>query len=161
LGRRRGWWGKPWRCGRLACSFRGKPRLNLIWRRNNRLCFGFCAKSIRSAAALGIDVATWSNQQAQSLSNLPWNIEVSRTMLKGLAGTSDSFFNKEDSAREKEFRAERLVLGLDRLFKGLNGIAAAPGNTELAALFDAVQDRNQFDPQVFATRLQKFADAIK
>ncbi len=61
---------------------------------------------------------------------------------------------------ERELRAERLVLGLDRLFKSLYPEPSSPGQTELSELFAAVQDRDQFDPQAFSKLLQKFADVV-
>jgi hypothetical protein len=104
----------------------------------------------------------WSNEVAQTVSKCDWRPAMTIDMLTKLIGTSSSFTDNSVPLAERELRAERLVLGLDRLFKSLHPDAAtAPGHAELAALFDAVQDRNQFDPTAFAKQLQKFADAIK
>jgi hypothetical protein len=104
--------------------------------------------------------AAWSNLVAQTESSSEWQPETTNGTLTALTGTSSSFTDSNTPLAERELRAERLVLGLDRLFKALHGNDAAPGSTELAALFDAVQDRAQFDPQKFSQLLQKFADAV-
>ena len=80
--------------------------------------------------------------------------------LSALAGTSASFTDDSTPLAERELRAERLVLGLDRLFKSLHKEPSAPGQAELSALFDAVQDPAQFNPRTFSSLLQKFADVV-
>jgi hypothetical protein len=106
--------------------------------------------------------AAWSNNTAHLISGQEWNSTKSTHALAALAGTSTTFTDATVPVAERELRAERLVLGLDRLFKSLHpDSATAPGHAELAALFAAVQDRNQFDPASFSKALQKFADAIR
>ena len=102
--------------------------------------------------------AAWSNQLAQTFSGCDWQPATSTEALAALAATSGSFTDNNVPLPERELRAERLVLGLDRLFKSLHKEPSSPGQAELAALFDAVQDRSQFNPQQFSTLLQKFAD---
>jgi hypothetical protein len=104
--------------------------------------------------------ATWSNQLAQTMSERDWKPSMTSDTLTTLAVTSSSFTDGSVPLAEREFRAERLVLGLDRLFKSLHGDSTAPGQAELSALFAAVQDRSQFNAQAFSQSLQKFADAI-
>jgi hypothetical protein len=104
--------------------------------------------------------AAWSNGMAQSLSATDWKPTMSRDGLTALAATSASFTDGSVPLPERELRAERLVLGLDRLFKAAYPETNAPGQAELAALFAAVQDRAQFNAQTFSQELQKFADAI-
>jgi hypothetical protein len=106
-------------------------------------------------------VAVWSNELAQSFSENAWSTAATQQTLAALTNTSSSFTDNHVPRDECELRAERLVLGLDRLFKALHGNSSAPGSVELSALFDAVQDRERFDPQAFAAELQKFAAAIK
>jgi len=101
--------------------------------------------------------AAWSNTTAQLISGQEWNSSKSTHALNVLAGTSASFTDDRIPLAERELRAERLVLGLDRLFKAVHPEPGAPGSTELSALFDAVQDRTQFNPQSFSSLLQKFA----
>jgi hypothetical protein len=107
-----------------------------------------------------LTTAAMSNEVAQTISNRDWNSSMTAEALTALAATSASFTDNSVPVLERELRAERLVLGLDRLFKSLHPDPAAPGSAELAALFDAVQDPSQFDPQSFAKFLQKFADAV-
>ncbi len=105
-------------------------------------------------------VAAWSNTVAQTTSAQPWTPQLSTSVLGTLAGTSSSFTDDAVSLDDREQRAERLVLALDRLFKAVNQDAAAPGQAKLAALFDAVQDPEHFDPRNFSSLLQDFADEI-
>jgi hypothetical protein len=105
-------------------------------------------------------IAAFSNQVAQDYSTLDWKPTMSTDALAALAGTSNSFADNGVPLPERELRAERLVLGLDRLFKSLHQEPSAPGQAELSALFAAVQDRAQFNPKTFSTLLQKFADAV-
>ncbi len=100
----------------------------------------------------------WSNDLAQSTSGHEWKSTMTGDGLAALSATSASFTDNSVPLAEREVRAERLVLGLDRLFKSLHPEPSAPGHAELSALFDAVQDRDQFDAQKFASLLQKFAN---
>jgi len=97
---------------------------------------------------------------AQSVSTQEWNSTKSTDALAALAGTSASFTDDKVPLPERELRAERVVLGLDRLFKSLHKEPSSPGQAELSALFDAVQDPAQFNPKTFSSLLQKFADAV-
>jgi hypothetical protein len=106
------------------------------------------------------DAAAWGNYLGSVYSALNWNQEMSSNMLSILDSRAGSFTDNTVPLAERELRAERLVLGLDRLFKSLHKEPDAPGQAELAALFDAVQDRNQFNPQTFSSLLQKFADVV-
>ena len=108
-------------------------------------------------------IAAWSNQVAQAYSMMDPKLETTMTTnaMAALAGSSGSFTDSSVALPERELRAERLVLGLDRLFKALHkDDADAPGQAELTALFAAVQDRAKFDAQTFSSALQKFADAV-
>jgi hypothetical protein len=104
--------------------------------------------------------AAWSNQLGQTISDQDWSPTKSTDALAALAGTSNSFLDNTVPLVDRELRAERLVLGLDRLFKALHKDESAPGQTELSELFDAVQDRAQFNPTHFSSLLQNFAEAI-
>ncbi len=85
---------------------------------------------------------------------------MSTNALAALAGTSSSFTDGSVPLAERELRAERLVLGLDRLFKSLHTEPNAPGQAELSALFAAVQDRAEFNAAQFSSDLRKFADTV-
>ncbi len=104
--------------------------------------------------------AAWSNSVAQTISGRDWNSTMTSSTLDALVGTSSSFTDGSVPLAERQFRAERLVLGLDRLYKASHPDVAAPGQAELSALFDAVQDRARFDATGFSQDLQKFGDAI-
>jgi len=104
--------------------------------------------------------AAWSNQVAQTISDRDWKPAMSTEALAALAATSGSFLDNGVPLPERDLRAERLVLGLDRLFKSLHQESSAAGQTELSALFSAVQDRAHFNPMVFSTLLQKFAEVV-
>jgi len=105
-------------------------------------------------------VAAWGNMLAQWFSTIEWSPELTRENLTSLSSTSATFTDNTTPLPERELRAERLVLGLDRLFKSLHPEPNSPGQIELNALFAAVQDRDQFDPQKFSSLLQKFAATI-
>jgi hypothetical protein len=105
------------------------------------------------------NAAAWGNQLAQSISNQNWDVVASNQILTALAATSDSFLDSRVAVNVREMRAERLVLGLDRVFKSLHPEATAPGATELTALFEAVREPDHFDPASFSSSLRKFADA--
>ncbi len=105
-------------------------------------------------------LAAWGNQLAQTISGIDWKTQMTQQTLAALAGTSASFTDNSVPLPERELRAERLVLGLDRLFKSLHPESSDLGHAELSALFAAVQDRAQFNPQQFASLLQKFADVV-
>ena len=64
--------------------------------------------------------AAWSNQVAQTVSSQEWSSTKTNDALAALAGTSSSFTDGSVPLAERELRAERLVLGLDRLFKSLH-----------------------------------------
>jgi hypothetical protein len=104
--------------------------------------------------------APWSNQLAETISGQDWTPAKSTDALTALAGTSGSFTDTSIPLPVRELRAERLVLGLDRLFKSLHKDPSSPGQAQLSALFDAVQDRAQFNPTHFSSLLQNFAEAI-
>jgi hypothetical protein len=110
--------------------------------------------------SLPISIAAWSNQLARTISSRDWKPTMSADALTALAATSGSFLDNRVPLPERELRAERLVLALDRLFKSLHPEPSPPGQAELAALFAAVQDHNHFDPQSFSKLLQKFTNVV-
>jgi Cytochrome c554 and c-prime len=111
-------------------------------------------------------VAAWSNETAKKISDTPWNAGRNGLILAALAGTSDSFRDAAVGASDQAARATRLVLALDRLFKATHPKPATadaplpPGEPELSALFDEVQDAKAFDSGKFASDLRKFADVV-
>ncbi len=103
----------------------------------------------------------WSTRFSQSVSHLDWTHPLTVKALQALSGSSAYFDHPEASQTAKALRAERLVLGLDRLFKALAPDPTSPGQTELKVLFAAVQDREQFDPRSFAQSLRQFAAVVE
>lgn len=106
-------------------------------------------------------VASWSNQLAQTISGRAWKASSSEEILSALAGTSGSFTDGAVPVAERERRAERLAIGLDRVFKSIHSEAGAPGEKELNALFAEVGDSAKFNPKSFADALGNFSSAIK
>jgi hypothetical protein len=118
-------------------------------------------------------VSAWSNELAKTISGQNWSDARTRVTLAALAGSSDSFRDGNVAQAEQAARAQRLVLALDRLLKATRPQPPSdptkppapqpplPGETELATLFNDVQDPTAFDPKAFAESLQKFATAIR
>jgi hypothetical protein len=105
-------------------------------------------------------LAAWSNELALDTSARDWTSALSRQVLAKLSSVSGDFLDAGVSPREQALRAERLVLGLDRLCKGANPQLMRAGQAELSALFAAVQDRNAFDAHAFSDKLRQFSAAI-
>jgi hypothetical protein len=90
-----------------------------------------------------------------------WHPAAGALMLQGLAGCAAELRDPAPSRLEQAYRAERLVLGLDRLLAAWPDRArAAAANPALDALFAAVQSVPDFDPERFARRLEEFAGAF-
>ena len=78
-----------------------------------------------------------------------------------LAGCSQDFRQSEIGNELAARRAERLVLGLDRLIKDLQkNQASLAGEKELNSLFELAQSIPDFDREAFAEALGKFADVV-
>jgi hypothetical protein len=102
-----------------------------------------------------------SNQMAQTVSGEPWSDERTQQAFAALAGSADAFRDTKVGAESQRARAERLVLGLDRLFKATHperGQEMPAGAAELTALFDQVREGATFNAANFANALEKFAD---
>ena len=104
---------------------------------------------------------SWSDSAAQKLSDSSWPTDATRKCLDKLAATS-SDFRKTDVPRSIQARrAERLVIGLDRLVIGLNNEAAAKTlDAPLNQLFKDAQSLPDFDPSRFADHLDAFQKAL-
>lgn len=90
-----------------------------------------------------------------------WGAGDGAAMLRRLAGSAPDFRAAEVSRLEQAYRAERLVLGLDRL------LAAWPERTRateagpaLDKLFAEAQSVPDFRPKEFASRLEEFAAKV-
>ncbi len=109
----------------------------------------------RAAKAAGIEGED-VDAQAKAVASMKWKPETTAAVLKALASSAPDFRDATPGMGQAH-RAERLVLGLDRL------LAASPVGTEtkvekeLAELFRLVQSRPGFVPADFATALEKLA----
>ncbi len=81
--------------------------------------------------------------------------------LRGLAGAGADFRAAGVSRLEQAYRAERLVLGLDRLLAAWSARGSAKGaESALERLFAAAQSVPDFQPAQFAGLLDEFAEAV-
>jgi hypothetical protein len=85
-----------------------------------------------------------------------WNTEDVKARLGKLAATHAAFANATPGGESAQ-RAERVVLGLERLLVAL-GLKEASLSPKLDALFKDVQSRLGFDAKRFATDLKEFED---
>jgi hypothetical protein len=86
-----------------------------------------------------------------------WDQAAVQTRLLKLAATHESFARESGSKAEAAQRAERLVLGLDRLIVALGTPKNSPLSAQLDLLFKDIQSRPDFSPKTFAEHLQAFA----
>lgn len=116
------------------------------------------------AAALAWLTGVWeekgfADSLAKRVAREHWSEAQVHGHLTRLASTHDQF-STASNAEEWAQRAERLVLGLERLAVALklnNNPALSP---RLDQLFKDVQSRPDFSPRQFAEHLKAFADAI-
>jgi hypothetical protein len=119
------------------------------------------------AGATSSAVFTGTQQQADLLARRAaesrLNDDIAQQLLREMAATDPEFIvSKETSPDELFRRAQRLVLGLDRLSIALS--RASPDLTRdraLNQLFDDVRSRADFQPQRFAEHLRSFRATIK
>jgi hypothetical protein len=103
-----------------------------------------------------------SDRLARHVADAAWPADRTRTLLQILAGTAGDFRDATVSKGIQARRAERLVLGLDRLWAALDYKGLPPtGESDLHALFGMVQSLPDFDPAAFANRLSQFAHSLE
>ena len=95
---------------------------------------------------------------AREVSAADWSQEITSSLLQNLANAAPDFRSKNATVRQHARRAERLVLALDRLFKGQ---ATSSAQSRLDTLFSLAQSIPDFDPSAFASALTEFAQALK
>jgi hypothetical protein len=88
---------------------------------------------------------------------MPWAADFSRNTFQTLAAAGPDFRKGELPNELQARRAERLVLGLDRLSHDLPGKA---GDAELNVLFALAQSIPDFDHGAFAEALEKLRQAM-
>ncbi len=101
-----------------------------------------------------------ADSMARAASAASWPPEKSRALLARLSSTHAEFLDRNTSRSLHARRAERLVLGLDRLVMALPDAEAARFKGELDELFQAVQSIPDFDSVKFASSLQAFATRL-
>lgn len=91
-----------------------------------------------------------------------WSAPDTRPALMRLANTHAEFSDTKISARSQAFRAERLVLALDRLIAASPADEVPPGaSAKLDRLFRLVQSQPDFAPAGFARELAAFAALLE
>jgi hypothetical protein len=113
----------------------------------------------RDAAAGAIQSA--SDGIARDSAAATWTDDKTRAILNSLAGTGASFRDATVAQPQQARRAERLVLGLDRLVAALPELKShEPLQSALNELFAEAQSLPDFDPARFADTLDKFHAAL-
>jgi Cytochrome c554 and c-prime len=103
-----------------------------------------------------------ADRLAQRAATVTWSEELTRKCLGNLAVTSEDFSDTTISGITHARRAERLVLGLDRLLAGLQGSKTNSAvEADLNELFKAVQSLPDFRPADFARQLTQFREQLK
>jgi hypothetical protein len=98
-----------------------------------------------------------ADQIARQAAKVPWAADFSRKAFQTLAAAGPDFRKGELPNELQARRAERLVLGLDRLSHDLPGKG---GDAELNALFALAQSIPDFDHDAFAEALEKLRQAM-
>lgn len=102
-----------------------------------------------------------SDELALEATDAQWSDQLTREVLAPLADSSNAFTDTAVSHPVQARRAERLVLALDRLTRGLSDAATnAAVNQSLNKLFSDAQSLPDFDPQQFAKDLNTFHSSV-
>jgi hypothetical protein len=110
-----------------------------------------------STSADAAEIQTWSDNLARKASEREWSPQLTAKTLDSLAGTSDDFTSKGLPQPVQARRAERLVLGLDRLLEASDKKLKSALDADLNELFSLVQSLPDFDPAKFADALNRFS----
>lgn len=97
-----------------------------------------------------------ADKLARSTAEIDWTAEITSTLLATLAKTS-SDFRAALPVQQQALRAERLVLGLDRLLASTNRTSV---EARLNDLFKLTQSLPDFDPARFSATLDEFARTL-
>jgi hypothetical protein len=107
-------------------------------------------------------VAGLSPDEVARRADTDWRAGEGVEMLRRAAGTAEDFRDPGVSRLEQAYRAERLVLGLDRLLAAwperVRARAAGPAADKL---FEAAQSVPDFEPARFAASLEAFAVKVE
>lgn len=102
-----------------------------------------------------------ADQRARAASAVEWPVSKTLAVLRILAGTAVDFRDAKVAREVQARRAERLVLGLDRLMSALEPKTEAKAEKELKELFRLAQSLPDFDAPAFASALEHFEARVK
>ena len=94
-----------------------------------------------------------SDDVAKRVDEMNWSADLTRRCLATLSKTGGDFKNKNIAQKIHARRAERLVLGLDRLSTRLEGTPNQSLNAAVNRLFKLVQSVPDFEPEAFAKEM--------
>ncbi len=103
----------------------------------------------------------WADNIARKIADGNWSSADIRGQLDKLAAKHSEFAGADAPYSAWAIRAERLVLGLERLLVALKLNNDAALSPKLDPLFKDVQSRPSFSPKQFAEHLKTFEDAWK
>lgn len=104
-------------------------------------------------------VQNWSDHLAKTASEISWSEETTKKVLVALANSSSDFADKTPHAVQAR-RAERLVLGLDRLVADLGWTKNEKIGPALDKLFKDAQSLPDFNADQFGKDLKDFHDSV-
>jgi hypothetical protein len=103
----------------------------------------------------------WADTVARQIAEAHWTATDVRAQLNKLAARYVEFAGADVPSPAWAVRAERLVLGLERLLVALKLEKNSDLSPKLDQLFKDVQSRPSFSPKQFAEHLKAFAEALK
>jgi hypothetical protein len=103
----------------------------------------------------------WADGIARKVAEANWAAPDVRAQLDKLAARHAEFAGADLPYPPWAVRAERLVLGLERLLVALKLDKNSALSPKLDQLFKDVQSRPSFSPKQFAEHLKSFEDALK
>jgi hypothetical protein len=103
----------------------------------------------------------WADGVARKTAEANWTTTDVRSQLDKLAARHAEFAGAAAPYSEWAIRAERLVLGLERLLVALQLNKNSMLSPKLDQLFKDIQSRPSFSPNQFAEHLKSFGEALK
>ncbi|MEO7300365.1 MAG: multiheme c-type cytochrome [Verrucomicrobiota bacterium] len=102
----------------------------------------------------------WSDEFAKELAKISWDENLTRKILRKLVDSTNGI-NDSIGQNVQARRAERLVIGLDRLILASDKKTKLALDSELNKLYSLVQSLPDFDSQKFATALENFSRKLQ
>jgi hypothetical protein len=118
-------------------------------------------KSISAISAGKKEFHEWADSVARQMAGAIWSAKEVRAQLEKLAARHAEFTGADVPSPVWAVRAERLVLGLERLLVALALEKNSNLSPKLDQLFKDVQSRPGFSPKQFAEHLKAFEEALK